>query len=59
MAVPETKVFIAFDLTAAGGSYFTLDDTVKGKLNSVYFLGGEILTDVTQYVASVSTNRGK
>jgi hypothetical protein len=59
MAVPQTKVFIAFDLTAAGGSYFTLDDTVKGKLNSVYFLGGEILTDVTQYVASVSTNRGK
>jgi hypothetical protein len=59
MAVPQTKVFIAFDLTAAGGSYFTLDDTVKGKLNSVYFLGGEILTDVTQYVASVSINRGK
>ena len=59
MAVPQTKVFIAFDLTAAGGSYFTLDDTTKGVLNSVYFLGGEILTDVTQYVASVSTNRGK
>jgi hypothetical protein len=59
MAVPVTKVFIAFDLTAAGGSYFTLDDTTKGVLNSVYFLGGEILTDVTQYVASVSTNRGK
>jgi len=59
MAVPKTQVFIAFDLTAAGGSYFTLDDTVKGVLDSVYFLGGEILTDVTQYVASVSTNRGK
>jgi hypothetical protein len=59
MAVPKTRVFIAFDLTAAGGSYFTLDDTTKGVLNSVYFLGGEILTDVTQYVASVSTNRGK
>jgi hypothetical protein len=57
--VPTTKVFIAFDLTAAGGSYFTLDDTVKGRLNSVYFLGGEILTDVTQYVSSVSINRGK
>lgn len=59
MAVPKTQVFIAFDLTAAGGSYFTLDDTVKGVLDSVYFLGGEILTDVTEYVASVSTNRGK
>jgi hypothetical protein len=59
MAVPQTKVYIAFDLTSSGQNFFTLDDSTKGKLNSVYVLGGDILTDVTNYVASVSVNRGK
>jgi hypothetical protein len=59
MAVPDTKVFIGFDLAASGGNLLTLNDTTKGKLNSTYVLGGDVLTDVTQYVASVSVNRGK
>jgi hypothetical protein len=59
MAVPQTKVYIGFDLSASGGNLFTLNDTTKGKLDSVYVLGGDVLTDVTNYVASVSVNRGK
>ena len=59
MAVPQTKVYIGFDLSASGGNLFTLDDTTKGVLDSIYVLGGDVLTDVTNYVASVSVNRGK
>jgi hypothetical protein len=59
MAVPDTRVFIGFNLSASGGDLFTLDDTTKGLLDSVYVLGGDVLTDVTSYVASVSVNRGK
>lgn len=59
MANPQTKVFIAFDLTASGGIYFTLNDPVQGVLDSEYVLGGDVLVDVTNYVASVSIDRGK
>lgn len=59
MSNPTTKVFIAFDLTASGGSFFALDDPVRGVLDSQYVLGGDVLVDVTNYVASVSINRGK
>ena len=59
MPVPTTKVYIGFDLAASGGNLFTLNDTTKGKLDSVYVLGGDVLTDVTQYVSSVSVDRGK
>jgi hypothetical protein len=59
MAVPQTKVFIGFTLPAGGGTSFILNDTTKGKLNSIYVLGGDVLTDVTNYVQSVSVNRGK
>jgi hypothetical protein len=59
MSNPTTKVFIAFDLTASGGSFFALDDPVRGVLNSSYVLGGDVLVDVTNYVASASISRGK
>jgi hypothetical protein len=59
MANPQTQVFIAFDLSESGGSFFALDDTVRGVLNSNYILGGDILVDVTSHVASVSISRGK
>lgn len=59
MAVPQTKVYIAFDLQAAGQNLFTLNDTTKGVLDSIYVLGGDILQDVTNYVQSVSIDRGK
>jgi hypothetical protein len=61
MAVPQTKIYIAFSLTSSGQNYFLLNDSVKGVLNSTYVLGGtvEVYSDVTNYVASVSVNRGK
>ena len=59
MSVPVTRVFIGFDLAASGGNLFTLDDTLKGVLDSGYVLGGDVLTDVTEYVQSVSVSRGK
>jgi len=59
MSNPETKVFIAFDLTASGGSFFALNDPVRGVLDSQYVLGGDVLVDVTNYVADASISRGK
>jgi hypothetical protein len=59
MVVPDTKVFIAFDLTASGQNFFVLDDAVKGELDSSYILGGTLFQDVTSYVESVSISRGK
>jgi hypothetical protein len=59
MANPETQVFIAFDLSDSGGSFFTLDDTIRGVLDAPYILGGDLMVDVTEYVASVSISRGK
>jgi hypothetical protein len=55
------KVEIAFDLAANGlGSFFTLDDPVKGKLdNTLYVLGGDVLVDVTNTVRQVSVKRGR
>ena len=59
MPVPVTKVYIGFNLAAAGSNLFILDDPTQGLLNSTYVLGGDVLTDVTDYVASVSVSRGK
>jgi hypothetical protein len=59
MPVPITKVYIGFSLPAAGSNLFILDDPVQGLLDSAYVLGGDVLTDVTNYVASVSVDRGK
>jgi len=55
------KVEIAFDLAPNGvGNWFTLDDAVKGALDNVtYTLSGDVLTDVTDYVRSVSVKRGR
>jgi len=54
-------VTIAFDLSlAGGGNFFTLDDPVKGELDDGPFgLAGEILTDVSDDVRSVSVRRGR
>jgi hypothetical protein len=59
VSVPVTKVYIGFNLAAAGSNLFILDDTTQGLLDSTYVLGGDVLTDVTDYVASVSVSRGK
>lgn len=58
MPIPNTKVFIAFDLSSQGALFFTLDDPIKGVLdNTTYTLPGETFVEVP-YVKSVSVNRG-
>lgn len=59
MAVPETRVYVQFDLEASSAAFFTLDDSVQGVLDGIYRLGGDVLEDVTQFVRSVSISRGK
>lgn len=59
MAVVE-KIELGFDLPSSAGSYFTLDDPVKGKLDNVtYILAGVIFYDVTSRVRNYSIQRGK
>lgn len=54
-------VQIAFDLSLAGaGDFFTLGDPVKGELdNATFLLAGDILTDVSDDVRSVTLRRGR
>jgi hypothetical protein len=54
-------VEIAFDLSLAGaGDFFTLGDTVQGVIGGTAFpLAGDVLTDVTDDVRSVSIKRGR
>ena len=65
MSVPDTRVFIAFDLAAGGvGDFFTLNDPVQGVLSggtvtSEFPLAGDILQDVTEDVRTVSVRRGR
>jgi len=61
----KPTVKIAFDLNLAGaGDFLTLDDPVKGVLSggtvtSVFPLAGDVLTDVSDDVRSVSVRRGR
>jgi hypothetical protein len=65
MSLPDTRVFIAFDLAAGGvGDFFTLDDPDKGVLaggtvTSDFPLAGDILEDVTEDVIAVNVRRGR
>lgn len=60
MSIPVAKVEIGFDITGANAPLFTLDSPTKGVLdNTNYPLGGQIFYDVTEYLISVSTDRGK
>jgi hypothetical protein len=61
MSRPDTRVRIAFDLSAGGvGDFFTLDDPVKGELDDGPFgLAGDILQDVTDDVRSITVRRGR
>ena len=56
-----TTVEIGFDLAPNGvGNWFTLDNATKGKLNgTTYKLSGDVLTDVSRSVRSVSIKRGR
>jgi hypothetical protein len=58
MAAPTTTVEIGFAQSIS--SSFTLDDPIRGVLDNPDFtLGGDVLTDVTQYVRALRTNRSK
>lgn len=59
MAIPNSKVFVQFDLEASGAAFFTLDDSVQGVLDGIYGLGGDVLVDVTEQVAKITIDRGK
>lgn len=60
MGVPRPSVQIGFDLVGANANLLTLDDPVKGKLNTpAYPLGGQIFYDVTDKVKSIAVRRGK
>jgi hypothetical protein len=60
MSIPIPKVEIGFDITGANAQLFTLDSATKGVLNNTqYPLGGQIFYDVTEYLISVSIDRGK
>ena len=59
MSLPTRKVELGFDENGPG-AWFTLDDPVAGVLdNTGYTLAGAVYFDVTEYVKSISINRGK
>ena len=59
MPVPTRKVELGFDGNGPG-NFFTLDSPTAGVLNGTqYVLGGAAYYDVTEYVKSISINRGK
>lgn len=59
MPVPTRKVELGFDGNGPG-NFFTLDDPTAGVLDGTeYVLGGAAYYDVTEYVKSISINRGK
>ena len=60
MAQLASKVEIGFDLSSGQGPFFVLDDPVAGVLDSTeWLLGGTIFYNVTEYVRSVSVDRGR
>jgi hypothetical protein len=60
MSIPVPKVEIGFDITGSNAPLFTLDSPTKGVLdNTQYPLGGQIFYDVTEYLISINSDRGK
>jgi hypothetical protein len=60
MPIPRPTVEIGFDIIPANADLFTLDSSLKGRLDNVtYRLGGQIFYDVTDKVKSIATRRGK
>jgi hypothetical protein len=58
---PLPTVVVYFDLSSVFATdYFTLNDTLRGKLDdTTYLLAGDLATDVTPYASAVSINRGR
>ena len=60
MSTPSQQIEVGFDLTSPIGPFFTLDDTVKGKLDNTDFtLAGFAYYDITSYVTEIQVTRGK
>jgi hypothetical protein len=61
MGRPTQKVELGFDLTGNNtGPYFRLNDPIAGVLdNTNWLLGGTVFFDVSNFVKSFSTRRGK
>jgi hypothetical protein len=58
--MPTELVEIGFDLASPIGPFFTLDDSVKGRLDNTDFtLAGFAYYDITDYVTNITLNRGK
>lgn len=58
--MPTELVEIGFDLSSPIGPFFTLDDSVKGRLDNTDFtLAGFAYYDITSYVTAIQLNRGK
>jgi hypothetical protein len=57
---PTLTVELGLDLSAQGGPFFKLDDSVQGVLDGETFrLGGTLFYDVTDYVKNLSVSRGR
>lgn len=59
MSRPTTQVLVYFTDTATASSRFTLDDAVRGELDSVYTLSGDTGTDVATDASQVTIRRGR
>ena len=60
MSLPSKTVEIGFDLSSSGGAFFTLDDATAGVLDNTQFtLGGTLFYDVTDYVITINSSRGR
>lgn len=57
----SVKVELGFTEDAQGVTFFTLDDPVKGVLDNTEYRigGGEVFRDVSEFLISYNTNRGK
>lgn len=58
MSTPPVQVFVGFQTSVGFGSPFQLNNATLGVLDTST-LGGVVLTDLTEYVESVSTNLGR
>lgn len=60
-ALTDVTVEIGFGVDAVGGSFFVLDDPVKGELGNATFLLAPttVFVDVSQHVSAVSIDRGR
>jgi hypothetical protein len=60
VSIPTPVVYAYFDLSGSGGNFFTLNSALKGKLgDATYVLAGDLRTDITSEVRSVSVRRGR